>query len=241
METDQVADLMKEALAPVRAVLGFGSGCPGEFSYRITEGVLASTRNDALRRKLRARIPLGDLFAPGLAAIKELLEVEFPEEAAFVYSALEATRSREHVSAISVQSSGEELWVTIVNAGGGVLTLEAHKFVGLLEASGKSRRLHEITWQDARNPEIHFVFNNQTEGEVIGRFDPHSGCLHVACCLEKGKSTACRTRFILDLDYLLCLYLVLKRLRADRERFARLLEVADATPAIDPFEAFTTY
>jgi hypothetical protein len=71
---------------------------------------------------------------------------------------------------------------------------------------------------------------------VSGRFVPEQCRFDIAHVLEKGNRVNDRSQFYLEREYLACLFMVLARLREDREQITRLLENAEATETFDPFE-----
>lgn len=232
----EVRDRVADALKPACNVLGYGRTAD-LLTYRVTEEVVAATANQELQKKLRYWLTQGDMSSQQVGELQGQLVQEFTEDADVVISALKATGSQDHLSAIAMDVLEEKVWVSVVNGEGDHLKVEAYKFLGLLENPRTGRLLHEFDsrkWQSTSEP---FVFKDHREGQVSGCFVPENCELEVAHVLNKGKRVNDRGRFYLEREYLACLYLVLARLREDREQITRLLENAEGTLSFDPFEA----
>lgn len=224
-----------EVLGVVRQELGLGDAQPSLYSYQITEDAVAAAGTPELQRYLRRIATEGDLSDQRHQRLLEFLEKDFPQEASSVMAAVTATRSREHISAISIHSNAGGLLVTIVNAQGKRLSLLEHKFRDLLAHPNSPRLLHKYTWEDRKRKEPDFIFSEKVDGIVVAKLDTATCMLDVLCLDEESRNYHDRARFVLDLDYACCLYTVLKRIREDRERYERLLEQAEASVGFDPF------
>jgi hypothetical protein len=232
---EKLIERLSTAIKPIREGLGLGSAQPQEFSYQITEDVVAATANDTLQKHLRTLVTKGALSESRLEDIHDFLQRDFPKEALAVMSALEATKSREHVSAISLLSGESGTLVTIVNDQGQILTFQDYKFLDLIESPGGGRRLHEFRWQDRKDSADEFIFNDNQKGVIVGKLSAEM-CVLSVVCVQDDQSICDLSRFNLDLDYLCCVYLVLKRIRDDRVRFNLLREKAESTIDYDPFK-----
>lgn len=239
---EKFSDLLRLALVPVRKALGFPETNPVAYSYQITPEVLAAASDPRCEQALE-RISAqtdGLLFPDDLAYAKKTIKSLLPkEDAAQVVSAIVKTKSREHLSAISLttaKSVDGELYVSLANPLGDALTLEAWKFVKLLEEREKPHLLATLSKLYQRGSDSRFAFKSNKSGEVLAQFNAQSSVLYVFCRNEENHEVADQAKFIIDIDYALCLYLTLKRLREDKERFARLKEQADTTVHCELFD-----
>lgn len=238
----ELNEKLTEALRGIRADIGFGSAQASQHTYQVTEDAVAATSDPALQRTLRHYVTLGDLSDFKLQQLQDFLEKDHPQDSAAVLKVVKATQSREHLSALSLHSIEEKLQVTIVNAQGQRLTLPEHKFRDLLTHPDSARLLHTYTWGDQKSKKVDFVFSGDTNGKVVGCLTTAACRLDVVRVDEKTLAHYDRARFVLDLDYICCVYVVLHRIRADRERFDRLLEQAEASFPFNPFaEGFPPY
>ena len=239
MQIQRLMELLRSGLDAVRTELKYPPGNPVEFSYEINEKVLNAAPNEKCRQlleRLRTSHP-GPIYPDIYEKIKTQIEEKFPEESDQVLGVFEWTRNREHLAAISVTSEDEELCVTLVNTHGQRVRMEAWKFVNLLENSGTALRLADLTSSGYREQSQVFLFNLKKKGKVIGKFTPVKATIEVVCLQEPDNSICDNGTFIIDIDYALCVYAAIKRLRDDKERFNRLKEQAENTIEHDPFEA----
>ncbi len=228
---------LTEVFAPACELLGLVGGKDNLMTVRVTDEVVAATANIQLQSKLRYWLTQGDLFSQQVSKVQFLLEQEFPDQAQPVMAALKKTESQKHLSAISLDVHEGQTWVSLVNDDGDHMKLEGYKFLGLLENPSTGRLLHKFEIRKWQSSNELFVFKDYREGRVSGRFLPEQCKVEVAHILDKGDRVNVRSWFYLEKEYLACLFVVLKRLREDREWVARLLEDADATETFDPFEA----
>ncbi len=228
-------DEFAEAMGFMRQKLGLGGAKPPSFTYRVTDDAAAATGDMELQKILRTKVTEGSLSEKQRYQLKRFLEEGYPLDAEAVMTAVRATQSREHISAISLKSIDGKQQVTIVNAEGQRLTILEHKFRDLLKHPDSDRLLHKYTWQDSKSREVDFVFSGEPEGIVVARLNTASCVLDVLRLDEASRTHYDRARFVLDLDYVCCLYIVLQRIRDDRERYDRLLEQSDASVGFESF------
>ena len=165
------------------------------------------------------------------------MQNDYKDDAPAVKLALEKTKSREHIAALSITSENDQTFLNIVNRDKHQIRMESWKFVALIERAGETLRLHEYVTKRYNAPPDPFIFNNNKEGEVVGKFYPQGSSLHIACSIN-GSQIRDIAKFILDSTYTLCIYATLKRLHEDKERFRRLQERAETLVAeIDPFDS----
>lgn len=223
-----------DVLAPACEALGLRTADLS--TCRVTDELIEATGNEVLSKALRYWLTQGDLSSAQVGELRAQLERDFPEETEAVIAALTATTAQGQLSAVSLDVQDEKVWVSLVNADGDHVKMEAYKFLGMLENPLDGRllcRFHNKPWQSPSHP---FVFKDYREGQVSGRFVPAQGRFDIAHVLEKGNRTNDRSQFFLEREYLACLFVVLGRLREDREQITRLLENAEATETFDPFE-----
>lgn len=232
------AFLMK-ALEEVRIKLNFPHPDPVEYSYKITEEVVLSASSQACKDYLETRHTLPFIFLKDFKNIKATLNSKYPDDAKNVISAINDTKSRDHLSAVSLESFEDQLFVHIVNPGGQQIRLEDWKLLFMLEDAGKPRLLYDFRERFYKGQNQHLFFNNCTNGQIIGAYYPDNSYFLIINSNEKeGKKGNNQTTsqekihdkasFIMDSSYLLCLYITLKRLKEDKTRFSTLKERADS-------------
>ncbi len=148
------------------------------------------------------------------------------------------TESREHLSALSL-TTGKipgTTYISLANTHGHCLTMESWKFVALLEKSDSPRKLADLVELKRQEPDSLFAFNLHREGEIFAQLDASESILRVVCRSTKNAQIAGRANFVIDIDYALCVYIALKRLREDQERFTRLKEEANSIVCPEVFE-----
>jgi hypothetical protein len=193
-----------------------------------------------MQKTLRASLTQGALSAPQFKTLQGELEEKYPDDIDVVntvISAVEKTEFQEPMSAISLSTHNDKDWISIVNSDGNHLKFPSYKLLGLLENPETARLLHRFpknNWKDSSDP---FVFKNYQDGEVSACFDPAHCRIDVAHVLSSGNRANDRCEFYLEKEYLTCLFIVLARLRNDREHINQLLENAEGTLTFDPFEA----
>ena len=237
MQKERLMELLKSGLDAVRAELKIDVGNPVEYSYEITDKVINAAPNERCRQlleRLQAQHP-GPIYPDLLEKVQDQIEQKFPEESDQVLQVLNGTRSREHLAAISVTSEDDELCVTLVNIHGQKIRMEAWNFVNLLENPGTTLRLADLTTGFREQGQV-LVFNLNKKGKVFGRFIPARSTIEVVCLQDSDNSVCDKATFVIDIDYALCVYAAVKRLRDDKERFNRLKEQAENTIVHDPFE-----
>jgi len=229
-------------LPPIKQTLGWPEINPVEFSFRITQAVLNAT-DDPLRRKaIEAEIPCGIIFLQRLERIIDRWKGDFGDQADPIIDALRATANRDHLSLISLAANHrDQPRLLIVDEAKNRLVIPAWKFVDLLANPDLTRRLYTFTaeYQRERYPEV--VFNNESSGDLVAKFEPSDSSLRVMTVTgnNKDQRSIANSRivtFYLDQDYVVCLWLVLNRLISDRMRFDALLEQAEAQTELDPFK-----
>lgn len=234
MDVERIKEVMRSGMDALRAELGIGETNPMECSYSITDGVLNAIVDPRCRQFLEEQRALHPepIFPDGLARLA--IELERYPQGGDVVDLIRQTETREHLSAISVTLVRNDLIVEMANVIGKSVRIPAWGVTNLVEQHDTVLQLGEIAGARGGQGEVSVQFCNIGKGVVYGRFVPGNGFLEVRCL--DGRSVLDGAKFLVDVEYILAIYAVLKRLRADRERFARLIEKADVRSGFDPFE-----
>ena len=234
---------LKSVLPEVKAVFGWPSENPVESSYRINEVVMKAASGDIARKNLEREIPHGIILPARLKLIAERLRLDLKDEAEPILEVLEQTASRDHLALISISADRDgETRVLLVDEAKNRLEIPAWKLVDLLANPGAARRLYVFPrdYQQERYPEV--VFNEERTGDLIAKYLPEESSLRVMVVAvskdpgnHKARAASRPVTFYLDQDYLACLWLVLRRVTEDRQRYRELMERAEAQTDFDPF------
>ena len=108
----------------------------------------------------------------------------------------------------------------------------------LIERHDQEIMLGEFPKYNEKMEGHYLKYKDYDSGKVFGRYEAKQSRLHVALISNKKPPVEKRSAFILDQDYLMCLYVVIKRLREDSEAYQRLQQQALVTTGDHPF---TTY
>jgi hypothetical protein len=242
MTYEEIADLIRESMAPIKAKLKLPASDPVLFSYTIPDIKFSAD----CQKYLKEQRPYGALTEYRFREIvsKELRE-RFPDEAEEVISRIAATGNRNHLAALSIDSKEGQLAVSVVNQRGDLFTLEGWKLLRLVEKHGEALTLGTIDrkgdWQ--REPVLRL--NNNKSGEILAVYTAIDSTLHVVCRQEtpvgEGKTrtgTPDRATFMLDQTYLTALYVAILQLKEDKTRFEALREQAEARKAVNINDLF---
>lgn len=234
---NQLQKQVNEAVAAAMAALSWPGVSTSRWSYHVTDEVLDVATAGGCGEYFHV-LAGQRFFAADLEKIETaLLDQTF--DAASVMGALRATRTDEHLAMISLSADEEgSLFVTVVAPEGHHLKVAADRFTALVEHNEQPRKLFAFPARGSRES-IPCAFNSNNTGDVIGQLQVESMKLDVACCQTVGihSNMLDRSCFFLDPEYLLCLWLVLNRLKQDRARFSQLKSFAEATVTFNPFVA----
>lgn len=237
MEKDEDFDkIVAEVLGPIKERLGMAAANPVVLAYPVSDSVLARTSTPDCELYLKTLAVDGPVYSWQYDRVCQELREKYPTEAKAVIQALAKSKTREHLSAMSLTAKGRESTVTMVNPGGRILTMQARKFEALIEHAGESKLLGVIgakNYNLASTP-VEFTTKEQ-KGEVIARYEKQTSILHVAALRESDRELGDTTIFFLDSDSVVCLYLAIRRQRLDRYRLEQLLDMAETKPEQDPF------
>lgn len=232
---ERLQAMIDQALAQFKEQAGLPRESPQAVCYTITDAVIEAAHSAACREYLEMNVrSCPQILSRDLEPFFEILGTRFPDEVSAVSEALQASRSRDHLAAISLTGEGENLNVTLVNTAGCRLTVRSRRFVQMMVNPGHPVLLGEFPDpRRYREPEV--VYNNERKGVVYGQFSANHGCLEVICVdPDKTGATALfdRSSIAIDVDYALCLSLILDRLHRDEERVSRLMQEL-STQAVD--------
>ena len=246
MDNKRLIEILAKTLSEIRLELGLPDDNPVAYSYEINDRVLANDMSEVCRNELdRFVVASGNglIYPRDLERLQKLLEDRFPNESHNVLNFIKATKNREHLAALSLSTNDSkgEIFVSMANTRGHSLTIEGWKFCKLIEERKIPQLLGTLGHRrDYREPGDPFTFNNNKTGELLAQFIPETSVLHVVCREEKGSQIHDKAAFVIDIDYALCVYITLKQLRDDKERFQRLKEQADTSIPCDLFDNLYT-
>ncbi len=216
--------------------VGLKGGLPSTDSYVITDDVM-DVAVDSGCADYFTEIE-GQRFLPmDLVKIESAVRSEYPDAADAVITALHETKNQDHLSMISLEPSKEGgLFVTVVDPKGHHLKVEAKQFVEMINGWGESKRLFVIPKPGGREV-FESIFNDRKEGEVIGKISTEPMMLEVACCVGNGSilNVVDKSRFYIDPEYLLCLWMILNRIATDEQLYRQLKAKAETFTDFDPF------
>ena len=219
--------ILEDAFVDLRKKLGFPEKDCFEYFYEITDELVASVEPGPCKDFLMQQQSNGVFFSDGLQMIQDSLKKECSSDHEAIISALEKNKSTEHLSAISINTEEEEVFVHIVNPDGKHIKMEGWKFLLLIDPGKTPRLLYDFGKSSFRDPPPLFLFNNCKEGKVVGIFHPESSLIHISCFIKNPNDPKDNARFRIDMNYCLCLYTILRKLKDDKVRFTRLREQAE--------------
>lgn len=232
-----IHQLLREALAPIKAELGFPEHNPARQFYYITDEVVACADDPSCQQYLDQQAALGPIAVDGLEKLEEKLAQVYPADVAHVIKALKKTKTREPLALISLEMRKGTRLITLVNQDGALLQMDDTRLIELMRQPGTPLLLAYHTKQDpVAYKERTVVFKNNVTGRIIAKLLPDSSRINVVCLEEERDEPIDKGSFIVDADYLICLYVVLERLRDDAEQYRRMKERAEVSlMGIDPF------
>lgn len=233
----RILGLLSELLPPIKRELGFPipEMNPSEFTFTLPAEDIDLVQDVACRDYLK-KVGTGRLLTiPQIIKLQSRLERDWPDEADDIAFAIAKTQSREHLSAISLSTSKDgHRMVSVVNVRGDMVALEDWKFLQLVRRHGESLSLGQLDRRGGWLPEPVLKFNDNKVGEVIGRYTANDSTLHMRCRKDtpagSGRIKAepvDQADFVIDQDYLVCLYIAISQLREQAARFDQLREQAE--------------
>lgn len=166
------------------------------------------------------------------------LRRDFAQEADIIIDGIQ--KSREHLSAISLNSTDGQLVVSIVNQRGDMVSMEGWKLLRLLEEHDTQLELGTLDRRGNWEPKPILALNNNSRGTIFAVYTAKDSTLRVICrqdtitnAGQTRKGTSDKAVFILDQDYLVSMYLAIAQLKHDKQRFEELREAAEARKAVN--------
>lgn len=224
-------DLYNQAMAPVKAELGFPPTIKEQYSFTIPAEVIKGASENC-QTYLKQTIPHGVMTAKQYHQIKEQLTSDFPDEAGAVIAKIKERPTGDYLSAISIGSKDGQLTVSIVNTRSQLLTMEGWKFLELIKNHGEPICLGDLDRKGSWEAEPILTFSNNRAGVVSAVYTANDSTIRVVCQREhsnqnSSKYTPDKAAFALDQDYLLCLYIAVLQLKDNKIRFDELREKAE--------------
>lgn len=234
LEKEKLEALLHEALAGMRKELEFPSVNPTRWSYEISDDFVESIEDPECRAFLVAMQTAykKPIFQETFEKISERL-LKYPSGAK-VRERLEATRTREHLSAVATISEEGDAYLGAVNPDGQLVRMRASTFLNLVERHGSPMCIADLDgfWPRGSKPKA--GLNRHREGMVVGKFSPAMSKLDVNCTVGKEETCRDQATFLIDPDDVVLHYVVLRRLRDDKARFDRLRDLAECMVVPDP-------
>lgn len=237
LDFERLTALFAEAYGPIRRKLGWGDPLPTDYHYSITPDVIAAAGETACRDYLEQIGALFQYIFPDVyGKLEAKLASDYPGELKEVRKALKQSKSRNHLSSLSLADIRGETMVCIANHHKQRLRLEAWKFLALMDKPDSTKMIARLERTDYREKSSSFLFCDRTTGDVHAVFKPKHSTIHVVCEREEDKVPDEIAEFVIDPDFALCMYMLLSRLRRDKEEFTRLWEEANIQATYDPFK-----
>lgn len=224
-------DLYNQAMAPVKAELGFPPTIKEQYSFTIAQDVIKGASEDC-QAYLNRMIPHGVMTANQHSKVKEQLTRDFPDEAEAIIAKIKERPTGDYLSAISIGSKDGQLTVSIVNTRSQMLTMEGWRFLELIKNHGEPICLGDLDRKGSWEAEPILTFSNNRTGVVSAVYTANDSTVRVVCQREHSnqngsKYTPDKAAFALDQDYLLCLYIAVLQLKDNKIRFDELREKAE--------------
>eukprot|EP01156_Anaeramoeba_ignava_P020539 Anaeramoba_ignava/c16233_g1_i2.p1 GENE.c16233_g1_i2~~c16233_g1_i2.p1 ORF type:complete len:362 (+),score=12.94 c16233_g1_i2:108-1193(+) len=241
---EQIQSRLNDSLADIKKLLGMPVEAPFEYSYIMTDEVIAEADNDQACREYLSDEQTDEFLT--YKQYKDLIkkvQKKFPDKANAISRALYKTQNKEHLSIFSIDVDDGVTYIHIVSPDKDQIRLESHKFIALVEEAGEALHLHKFEKRSYKDQPDKFIFNNNSKGTVEGLFHPQTSTLQVICYEKSRRNPDDNVAFILDNSYVVSLYIMLKKLKNDQTKFEMLKEKADTNIANkDVFESlFSRY
>lgn len=236
---NQLDELLRSAFLPIKQLLRFPDENPSEYSYHVPASVLTSVSDSSCKNYLESFKTYGFLSSSRAQKVFSRLRRDYagiPGGVEAVIEGIIATASHDHLSAISFGDSKGQLIVSIVNVNGDLLQMEGYKFLRLVEEHDNTHggwlSLGGLDREKEWLPVPNIKFNKQTTGEIIARYVAADSCIDAKCRVIDEKNSnitksSGQALFVIDQDYLICLYVAIVRLKNDKKRFEDLREMAE--------------
>jgi len=241
---NELNELLRTVFEPIKVKLGLPAVNPSEYSYTVPATLIPAVRSSTLKGHLESLVTHGALTTCKFEKTKGRLQRDYPDIPDVIekiIAGMELTKSRDHLSAISFNDSKGQLLVSIVNVTGDLLQMEGYKFLRLIEEHGNDKggwlSLGKLDRKEEWLPDPLIKFNKESSGEIIAHYSATESSLEVQCRVTDKRSSktepSAQALFIIDQDYLVCLYVAIMRLKEDKQNFERLREIAETKEVAD--------
>lgn len=234
MTLSEINSLISSALGPLKHQLGYSDTMIPGYIYRVNQDVRDVVDDPGCLAYLDAH-SVSPLRPDQFLAVCSEVKRRFPNHAGMVIEAIEETKQKEALSYLSMNNIQHEQVVSIASPECDHLQLEAWKLIQLVGAPNCPLKIHEFPakW----TPEVSKVmaFNHNKSGTVVAKLTSKSSRLYVACLETETGNVIDRSEFLLDINYLLCLWYVLQRLDQDAALHRAWLQMSATAVHIDPF------
>jgi len=243
IEMDNYNELIKQlktVFEPIKLnTLRLPAVNPSAYSYTVPDALLTVVTPDC--KKYLKSFVTRTITSREFEKIKTDLLLEYPDDAIMVTESMKKTECPDHLSAISFNDKGGQLLVTIVNVKGDLIQMEGYKFLRLIEAHDNGKGgwlgLGDLDREKEWMPEPLIKFNKEKTGEFRARYSARNSCIYAQHMVreknDKESKEGQKSLFIIDQDYLVCLYVAIVRLKNDKQKFERLREIADTKEILD--------
>lgn len=239
---DELNDLLRTVFEPIKAKLRLPLVNMSEYSFTVPETLVTAIQLVSCKNYLKSLVTYGAITEYTYEKVMSKLHRDYPDKAEQIITEMDKTKSRAHLSAISFNDSNGQLVVSMVNVKGDLLHLEGYKFLRLIEEhdNGKGGWLslgfleRKETWL----PEPLLKLNKEKAGEIVARYSAPESYFDVKCRVISDNKTnsmdiAVQAQFIIDQEYLVCLYVAIMKLKTDKQRFEELREKAETKEVVN--------
>ena len=237
--SESLQEILKKSFSWLRTRFGFSESNRNEYTYHITtEAKAAATKGSKCEEYLKQLGAQKFLSVSTYDIICKKLNEEFHDDAARVIKELDKTKNRNHLTAFSINSESDKIYICAANNEKNILKMESWKFTQLIESNDDVLILCNFNDLKRTSHTSHFKFNNNSDGEILGKLDKENYCLSIVCHKSKGNNGADdMAHFYIDFEYTMCMYIMLKKLEEDKYKFEKFIEkLNQATNGLDFFE-----
>lgn len=235
MSLTNAKKITEEAMQPLRDKFGYRNPVTPGNLYYLTDDVRKIAETEPKLLTALEDSYNWPLSSHQLEKLGQLLQNRFPKNAANVMEVIRESALKEQYSMLSISKISGGQAVTIVSEDGDDVTLESWKLIQLISNPNEAMVLHRYPTGYAPDASTVFKFNFATKGTVVGKLSSETSRLYLAVLDDNSGDTIERAEFLIDTDYLLCLWIVLSRLQADDFLFNEWRRSAESRVKTDPF------
>lgn len=233
---DELNNLLHTVFEPIKVKLKLPVVNRSEYSYSVPDSLIPAIKSEGCRNYLKSLVTYGVITEYACEKVISRLQRDYPENAEQIIAEMNKSKSRAHLSAISFNDSNGQLVVSMVNIHGDLLHLEGYKFLRLIEEHDNEKggwlSLGFLERKETWLPEPLLKLNKEKGGELVAHYSAVESCLDVKCRVITDRNTnntgiIAQAQFIIDQDYLVCLYVAIMKLKNDKQRFEELREKAE--------------